>query len=269
LTIFVDSHCHLNLRPFEADLPAVLERAWHSGIDHILMPGIDLETSRAVVALSETDPRLYAAVGFHPNDALAWNEDAALELAQLARHPRVLAIGEIGLDFYRDRAPRDVQYRVLAAQLALAAEVSKPVVIHARQSLPELWPILASWQASLAKSAPALSDRPGVLHSFDGDLETALAALEAHFFLGISGPVTFHNAPERQQLVSQLPLASLLLETDAPFLAPQPVRGQRNEPANIPMIAEKIAELHSQPLAVVAKVTTQNADRLLGWRSEY
>jgi TatD DNase family protein len=269
LAVFVDTHCHLNFNLFEPDLSEVLDRAWQSGITRILMPGIDLETSRAVVNLCERDPRLYAAVGFHPNDATAWTDSAARELAELAHHPRVLAIGEIGLDYYRDRAPRDVQQHVLEAQLDLAAELGKPVVIHSRQSLVDLWPRLAHWQESLVKSGSPLSVAPGVLHSFDGNSVTALAAIEKNFFIGIGGPVTFRNANERQQLVKQLPLTGLVLETDAPFLAPQPVRGRRNEPAYIAMIAEKIAELHSQPLAQVAEVTTQNAGRLLGWRSEY
>jgi TatD DNase family protein len=265
LAIFVDTHCHLNFNSFEADLGQVLERAWKAGIERILMPGVDVETSRQVIKLSERDPRLFAAVGVHPNDALSWDESTREELCRMAKHPRVLAIGEIGLDYYRDRAPHELQKEILGEQLGLAAETGKPVLIHSRQSLPELWPILANWQTQLDGQHP-LAKQCGVLHSYEGDLATALAAVKQGFFIGIGGPVTFRNAPERQILVASLPLEAMLLETDAPFLAPHPYRGRRNEPAYIPVIAEKIAGLHSQPLEVIAEVTFTNADRLLGWR---
>ena len=265
---FVDTHCHLNFNLFEADFAQVLERAWQAGIERILIPAIDLATSRQVVELSERDPRLYSAVGVHPNDAISWDEQTLAELRRLAQHPRVLAIGEIGLDYYRDRAPRALQQRILSAQLDLAAELAKPVLIHSRQSLQDLWPVLLSWQRKLASQQHPLSSRCGVLHSYEGDLPTALDALAHSFKIGISGPVTFRNAADKQKLVASLPLEGLLLETDAPFLAPQPVRGQRNEPAYIPMIAEKIAELQAQPRALVAEITTRSADHLLGWRSD-
>jgi TatD DNase family protein len=265
---FVDTHCHLNFNLFETDMSQVLDNAWQAGVRRILMPGIDLPTSRSVIELSERYPWLYAAVGVHPNDALTWGDQTLQELRTLALHPRVLAIGEIGLDFYRDHAPRDVQLNVFSKQLALAAEIGKPVIIHSRQSLSEVWPLLKEWQLQLLHQHSPLAVCCGVLHSYEGDLDTARQALDHGFFIGISGPVTFKNAPDRQKLVAALPLEGLLLETDAPFLAPQPVRGRRNEPAFIPLIAEKIAELHTQNLAVVAQITTHNSERLLGWRSD-
>ncbi len=265
MAIFVDTHCHLNFNSFEADLDQVLENAWQAGIERILMPAVDLETSRQVIRLSERDPRMFAAIGIHPNDALTWDDATLQELRILAKHPRVLAIGEIGLDFYRDRAPQDLQKQILWEQLALAAEIGKPVLIHSRQSLHELWPILSDWKNQLDEQSP-LAEKCGVLHSYDGDLETALAAVMQGFYIGISGPVTFRNAPERQSLVASLPVEAMLLETDAPFLTPHPYRGRRNEPGYIPLIASKIADLHSQPLEVIAEVTFTNADRLLGWR---
>jgi TatD DNase family protein len=268
LESFVDTHCHLNFNLFEADLSQVLERAWQAGIERILIPGIDLATSRQVVDLCERDPRLFAAVGVHPNDALSWDDQTLAELRRLAQHPRVLAMGEIGLDYYRDRAPRDVQQRILADQLELATDLAKPVLIHSRQSLEDLWPVLSSWQARLASQKHPMAARCGVLHSYDGDLTTALDALAHGFKIGISGPVTYRNAAAKQKVVASLPIEGLLLETDAPFLAPQPVRGQRNEPAYIPMIAEKIAALQAQSLESVAEITTRSADRLLGWRSD-
>lgn len=265
---FVDTHCHLSFDVFEPDLDQVLERAWENGLQRILMPGFDLDSCRQVLSISERHPNLYAAVGIHPNHASDWNEHTLSELRALAVHPRVLAIGEIGLDYYRDKAPRELQHQVLQSQLDLAAELGKPVIIHSRASIQDLWPLLSSWQSHLAKQQSPLARRPGVLHSYEGDLGTALKALEQGFMIGISGPVTFRNAPDRQELVAGLPLESLLLETDAPFLTPHPMRGKRNEPAFIPLIADKIAELHAQPRPVVAEITTRNADRLLGWRSD-
>ncbi len=266
--MYVDTHCHLNFNLFEQDLDQVLQRAWEHGLQRILVPAIDLATSRQVVALSEKDSRLYAAVGVHPNDASSWQTHTLDELRELACHPRVVAIGEIGLDYYRDRAPRELQQQVLLAQLELAVETGKPVVIHAREALSDLWPMLSSWQTALAGLQASLAERPGVLHSFDGSLEDAQRALAHGFLLGITGPVTYRNAPARQQLVAALPLAGLLLETDAPFLTPHPHRGKRNEPAYIPLIAEKIAELQALPISVIAATTTSNANRLFGWRSD-
>lgn len=265
---FVDTHCHLNFNLFEPDLDQVLERAWENGIQRILMPGIDLDTSRQVISISERHPNLFAAVGIHPNDALSWDDRTLSELRAMSRHPRVLAIGEIGLDYYRNRAPRELQVQILQSQMELAAEIGKPIIIHSRDSIHNLWPILSSWQFILSQLGSPLAQSPGVLHSYDGDISTALKALEQGFMIGISGPVTFRNAITRQELVAALPLNGLLLETDAPFLTPHPMRGRRNEPAYIPLIAEKIAELHAQPISVVAEITTRNANRLLGWRSD-
>jgi TatD DNase family protein len=265
---FVDTHCHLNFNLFESDLDQVLNRARQAGIQRMLLPAVDLETSRQVIALSERYPELYAAVGVHPNDALTWDDHTLLELRKLAQHPRVLAIGEIGLDYYRDRAPQELQHKIFAEQLALAGEMGKPVIIHSRQSLQALWPVLENWQQALADQSHPLAQRCGSLHSYDGDIATARKAIDRGFNIGISGPVTFRNALERQNMVAQLPLEGCLLETDAPFLAPQPVRGQRNEPAYIPVIAAKIAELQSKPLNMVAEITTRNAERIFGWRSD-
>jgi TatD DNase family protein len=191
----VDTHCHLNLDAFQEDLPEVLERAWENGIDRILIPGINVETSRAAVALAEQHPSLYAAVGVHPNDANSWNEDTQGVLRELAEHSKVVAVGEIGLDYYRDYAPRPLQQHILQQQLRLAAELCLPVVLHNRDALSDLWPALREWQRELEQSQNALASRPGVLHSYDGDLNTALEATGQNFFIGISGPVTFRNAP--------------------------------------------------------------------------
>jgi TatD DNase family protein len=262
---FVDSHCHLFFNLFNDDLDQVLRRAWDGGITRILMPGIDLETSRQVITLSEKHPNLFAAIGVHPNDAVSWQKGSLDELKELAGHPKVVAIGEIGLDYYRDNTPQALQREALAAQLELAARLGKPIVVHNRQAFSDLWPLLKDWQAALERSGNPLSQAPGVLHSFEGTQAMALQAIERHFYIGIGGPVTFRNAAERQEVAKGIPLTHILLETDAPFLTPHPHRGQRNEPAYVIFIAEKIAQLRDQSLQFVAEATTQNANRLFAW----
>jgi TatD DNase family protein len=261
-----DTHCHLNLAVFEDQLPKILERAWEQGVNRILIPGIDIETSRKAVALADLHPNLFAAVGVHPGDAATWKPDSVSQLRELAQHPKAAAIGEIGLDYYRDRSPRDVQRNVFEAQLELAADLNLPVVIHNREAMDDLWSTLTAWQAQLAVSGSPLAERPGVLHSYDGSLSSAQQAIEKGFFIGISGPVTFKNASERQNVAASLPLDHLLIETDAPYLTPQPHRGQwPNEPAFVSFIAEKIAALHQQPVQTVLQTTWENAANLFHW----
>jgi TatD DNase family protein len=261
----VDTHCHLNLDTFQDDLPAVLERAWENGVERILIPGIDIETSRTAVALAESHPNLYAAVGVHPNDARTWGDDTIGILRELADHSKVVAVGEIGLDYYRDHAPHQLQKQILSQQLELASELDLPVVLHNRSSLADLWAILSKWQQVLESCQSPLAARPGVFHSYDGDLETARLAARQHFYIGVSGPVTFRNAQDRQQFVMELPEDCILLETDAPFLAPHPYRGRRNEPAYVRQIAEKVAELRQLSLSNLSQLTSANAGQLFAW----
>jgi TatD DNase family protein len=258
---------------FRGERESAVDRSRAAGVQRILNPGIDLETSRNAIRLAERFQEVYAAVGVHPNDASSWTDDTFTELRELARHPKVVAIGEIGLDYYRDRTPRDLQRRAFSRQLELAAEVSLPVVIHSRntslsdrQATLDVLALLIEWQASLERTAPQLAQRPGVLHSFSDTEPAARRAIEYHFMIGITGPVTFKNATELQQLVVALPLEYLVTETDAPFLTPHPFRGQRNEPAYVRYVAAKIAELRDQPLQTIENITAANAERLFNWR---
>lgn len=263
-----DTHCHLNLNIFQEDFSGFLDRAVQAGVERILVPGIDIATSRTAVALAEQHDTLYAAVGVHPGDASTWEPDTITILRDLAQHPKVVAIGEIGLDFYRDRSPRPLQREIFNAQLALAAELSLPVVVHNRDSFEDLWSALSAWQSALAEAGSPLAERPGVLHSFDGTLPTALQAVKQGFFIGISGPVTFKNAQERHETAAGLPLRQLLIETDAPYLTPQPHRGRwPNEPAYVKFVAEKIASLHNLPVDTIAQKTWDNAAKLFHWRA--
>jgi TatD DNase family protein len=264
--LLTDTHCHLNLNIFQEDLPQILSRAWEAGIHRILVPGIDLETSRLAVELADRHPNLYAAVGIHPGDASTWNTETLPVLRELAQHPKTAAIGEIGLDYYRDRSPRPLQQEVFWTQLELAGELGLPVVIHNRESLDDLWAALTKWHHQLVSSGKPLASCPGVLHSYDGTLSTASQAVEKGFFIGISGPVTYKNAAERQNIVANLPLDHLLIETDAPYLTPHPHRGRwPNEPAFVSYVAEKIAALHQKPLQTVTQVTWDNAAKLFDW----
>jgi TatD DNase family protein len=265
--MYTDTHCHLYLDAFQADLDAVLERAWSAGVGRIMIPGIDLETSRQAIELSERDPRLYAAVGVHPNHCAGWTAASLSALRGLAAHPKVRAIGEIGLDYYWEETPHAWQAEVLRAQLALAEELSLPVVIHNRESFYDLWPILETWQQQLSQVGSALAETPGVLHSFEGEIAQAQSAVERHFLLGISGPVTFKNARARQDMVAAMPVDALLIETDAPYLTPDPFRGRRNEPAHVVRITDKIAELQQQQPERVANITARNASRLFRWEN--
>jgi TatD DNase family protein len=266
LAYLTDTHCHLNLNTFTDELPAVIERAISQGVRRILVPGIDLLSSRLAVQMADRYPLLYAAVGVHPGESLSWTPDSLAQLRELASHPKTLAIGEIGLDYFRDRSPRDLQKRVFQAQLELAGEKALPVVLHNRESMEDLWPMLSVWIEQLQHTNSTILTRPGVLHSYDGDLTSALRAVEKGFYIGISGPVTFKNAVSRQNVVANLPLKNLLIETDAPYLTPHPNRGRwPNEPAFTIYIAEKIAALHNLTIEQVQEATAKNAARLFAW----
>jgi TatD DNase family protein len=266
LNYLTDTHCHLDFRLFDADREEVLKRCQEAGVNRILNPGIDLETSRTAIRLAEQHPGIYAAVGVHPNDGNSWNADTLAELKVLAEHPKVVAIGEIGLDFYRDQTDYSLQVQIFKDQLGLAAEMGLPVIIHSRKAVREVLDILSEWRQGLIQDGSALADQPGVLHSYEGELDLALQAIDMNFYLGVGGPVTFRNAPDKKALISALPLDIMLLETDAPFLAPQPHRGERNEPAYIRWVADEIATLTNTPISSVARVTTNNAARLFAWR---
>ncbi len=254
-----DTHCHLNLNTFQDDLQSVLERSRAAGVERILVPGIDLETSRRAVELAAAHPMIYAAVGVHPSEASTFDDEALSELRRLAHMPRVVAVGEIGLDYYRDRAPRPLQRAVFAAQLELAGEIGLPVVIHNRDAFEDVLAALSDWIAASPKN------RRGVMHSFDGTLEEAARAVDVGMFIGISGPVTFKNAHEKHRVAAGLPTEVLLIETDAPYLTPHPRRGERNEPAFTAFIARKLAELRGSDEDDIAGVTAANAARLFNW----
>ena len=260
--VLIDTHCHLDFKDFNPDRIDVLEAARHAGVSVIINPGIDILSSQRIISLAQTHPQVYAAVGVHPNEVSSWNEEIHLALRELALQPKSIAIGEIGLDYYRDITPGNIQILAFVKQLELAADMGLPVIIHNRDASEDVMAVLKEWQAGLRNSGSPLADRPGVLHSFSGDETMVEKALQANFFIGISGPVTYRKAHNLQYLVRSLPLERILIETDSPFLTPQLHRGARNEPAYVRLIADKIADLHRQPVEEITKITTANA-RLL------
>jgi TatD DNase family protein len=268
-----DTHCHLDFDKFDADRDEVLARAWTAGLTRILIPGITLDSSRAAVKLAESHPRLFAAVGIHPNDVDKLHVDTLERLRELAKNQKVVAIGETGLDYYWDSAPHDHQQKVLQEQLALAAELRLPVILHCREKgdaphgacAEDLIKIMEEWVNRLRVEMNPLAERAGVLHSFSGSRETAQRAIQLGFYIGVTGPVTFKNAVKRQEIVAALPLERLLIETDAPYLTPHSHRGRRNEPSFVHEIADKIAQLKPLDLEEVAAITSANAARLFSW----
>jgi TatD DNase family protein len=256
----VDTHAHLDSPRFDADRHAVIRRATAAGVVAIVTIGADLVSSQRAVELSGQYSAIYAAVGIHPHDARKLDGTTISHLRDLAQGSKVVAIGEIGLDFYRDLSPRDTQRRAFQAQLAWAAKLGKPVIIHDRDAHDEIMEVLAGWVAGLRHSP--LATRPGVLHTFSGDLSMAERAIDLGFYISISGPVTYKNARQLPEIIRALPLDRLLVETDCPFLTPHPHRGKRNEPAYVRLVAEQIAKLRSMPFDELAMATTANARRL-------
>lgn len=254
----VDSHCHLDMAQFDADRAAVLERAKTRGVSMIVNPGIDLLHCRQAIDLAERHPQVYAAVGIHPNSSADFSAQTLTQLRGMVDHPKVVAIGEIGLDYYWGTVSRQQQARAFRAQLELAAELGLPVIIHNREASSDLARILQEWADSAQTRNSPLAEKPfwGVLHAFSGDAELAQAAPNWNFALGLGGPVTFRNARALHQLVPHLDLDRLMLETDAPWLTPHPFRGKRNEPAYVALVAEKLAELLAVPVEEIADRTT-------------
>lgn len=255
--MLVDTHLHLDFGQFDEDRDAVVARAVDAGVTQMITIGIDRETCRNAMALIEAYEPVYAAVGIHPNSAADWGDEAEAELREYARHSKVVAVGEIGLDYYWDRTAPELQHEVFRAQLELAAELELPVIVHNREADDDVLTMLRRW---VEETQPSYA--PGVLHFFGGDLDMAHTAEELGFYFGVDGPLTFENARELQDVAEALPLERLLVETDAPFLTPQPHRGKRNEPAYVRFIAEKLAALHDTSFDTIARRTTENAHRL-------
>ncbi len=256
----IDTHCHLDFDAYDGLRDEVMAEAAAYGVTRLINPSTDLARAPVILRLADTYAGLYAAVGVHPTSTGSFSPDDLAALRDLATHPKVIAIGEIGLDYYWDTAPRVTQWAALEAQLTLAAELGLPVILHNREASDDLLDILTRWVSTLSAT---LRDRPGVLHSFSAPLAVAERGLALGFYLGFTGPITFKNADDLRRVAASVPPDRLLVETDGPFLTPHPYRGRRpNRPAYVRFIAERLAALHNMPFEDMAQQTTANAQRL-------
>jgi TatD DNase family protein len=256
----IDTHAHLDMPEFKADLPQVIQRAREAGVSTIMTVGIDPASCRKAIEIAETYPGIFAILGVHPHDAAKVGERDLEGLKALARHKKVKAWGEIGLDFFRNPSPPAIQQELFRRQITIAKELKLPVVIHSRSATRETITCLREEQAG---------EIGGVIHCFSGDAQAARQYLEMGFVISIPGVVTFNKADALREVVKGLPADKLLLETDAPFLAPVPHRGKRNEPAYVRLTAAACAEIRKQDIAKVAEVTTKNACRVFHLESAH
>jgi TatD DNase family protein len=254
----VDTHAHLDDKAFDEDRDEVIARAKAAGVVAIVTMGVDLASSLEAIALAERYSMVYACVGIHPHFASKWEETTMGELRKMAGHERVVGIGEIGLDYYRNRSPRDAQQRAFCEQIRLARELGLPVVVHDRQADADTLSLLD------AESGHPNTGMTGVLHCFSGDQGLAEAAVSRGLFVSIAGPVTYPKSERLSEVVRELPCESMVVETDCPYLTPQQHRGGRNEPAYVSLTVERIAMLRSETVLTVASQTAANAARLFG-----
>jgi len=253
--MLIDSHAHIDLATFDRDREQVFARARQGGIRAIINVGLDAESSRASLEMAKQYDDVFSTVGFHPHEASKMKDGDLKILAELAQDDRVVAVGEIGLDFYRNLSARRIQEKAFRKQLDLAAELGLPVVVHCRQAHREVFKILSAWVKSTLSAGRR---RWGVIHCFSGDIELAQRYIDIGFYISLAGSVTYPSAGELVQVAREIPLSRLLLETDAPFLAPQAYRGKRNEPAYVALIAEKVAQVREVPREKVAEAAAKN-----------
>jgi TatD DNase family protein len=249
----IDTHAHLDMPEFEADLPQVIQRATDAGITTIMIVGTDLASCRRTIEIAEAYPHIFAIVGVHPHNAAEVNERDLDSLKKLARHEKVKAWGEIGLDFYRNLSPPAIQGERFRQQITIAKELKLPLVIHSRAATRETITCLEEEKAR---------EVGGVIHCFSGDAKEAGRYLEMGFIISIPGVITFTKDQGLSEVIKQLPADGFIIETDAPFLTPVPYRGKRNEPAYVRFIAERVAAIRGEDISVVAASTTQTACRV-------
>jgi len=254
--VLMDTHVHLNLKTYRKDRPEVIARARDAGVAFMVNVGFDLKTSRASIELAEEHEFVRASVGLHPHSASELDDDLLAQLSELASHPKVVALGETGLDYYRDLSPRDDQKRAFRRQIGLARELQLPLIVHSRDALEDTATILDDEGAS---------EVGGVMHCFPGDVAYAERVMELGFHVGIGGPVTYSARGRLARVAEAIPLNRLLLETDAPWLTPEPHRGGRNEPSYVALVAERVAEIRGMSVEDLARATTGNSTRLFGF----
>lgn len=253
--MYFDTHAHYDSSKFDADRDAVLRALPESGVTLVVDPGDNAERSRRAVELAQQYPHVYAAVGWHPEEAENWDENSLPAIRELAKQPKVCAIGEIGLDYYWDATYRERQKEMFRAQIELALELDLPVIVHDREAHGD--------SLEIVRDYPALR---GVFHCFSGSVEMAQELLRRGWYLGFDGPITYKNAARAPEVIRICPMERILLETDSPYLAPVPNRGQRNDSRNLPYIAATVARIKDMPVETVAVQTMENGKKLFGIR---
>ncbi|MGE7767871.1 TatD family hydrolase [Peribacillus sp. NPDC096540] len=250
-----DTHVHVNAEQFNEDLEDVIQRAQEAGVNNMVVVGFDRPTITRAMELIETYDFMYAAVGWHPVDAIDMTEEDLKWIEELSSHPKVVAIGEMGLDYHWDKSPKVIQMEVFRKQIRLAKKVGLPIIIHNREATADIVKILKEEEAS---------EVGGIMHCFSGSAETAMECIDMNFYISLGGPVTFKNAKKPKEVAAAVPLDRLLIETDCPYLAPHPYRGKRNEPSYVKLVAEQIAEIKQLSVEEVSQATTDNAKKLFG-----
>lgn len=253
--MFFDTHVHLNAEQFEEDVQEVIDRALSEGVKNMVVVGFDRPTITKAMELVEKYDFLYASVGWHPVDAIDMTDEDLQWIEELSAHTKVVALGEMGLDYHWDKSPKEIQKEVFRKQIRLAKKVGLPIVIHNREATADIVEILKEEDAS---------EVGGIMHCFSGSAETAKECVDMNFYISLGGPVTFKNAKKPKEVAGIIPLDKLLIETDCPYLAPHPYRGKRNEPSYVTLVAQQIAEIKEISVEEVARATTENAKKLFG-----
>ncbi|MGG0795301.1 TatD family hydrolase [Brevibacillus laterosporus] len=252
-----DTHAHLNAEQFDEDRDEVIARAKENGVSTIVNVGFNRETIPTTMELAEKYDFIYAVVGWHPQDAITMKEQDLEWLEELSKHPKVVGLGEMGLDYYWDTSPRDVQAEVFRKQIRLARKLQMPIIIHDRDAHQDIIEILREEKAG---------EVGGIMHCFSGSYELAKMALDMNFYISFGGPLTFKNAKRPKEVAAKIPLERILIETDCPYLTPHPFRGKRNESAYVKFVAEEMAQIHGLPYEELAKITANNARHLFNIR---
>lgn len=248
-----DTHVHLNAKQFKDDREEVIQRAFRNGVQYMVVVGFNQETIPLAIEIAEKYETIYAAVGWHPVDAIDMTDDDLTWIEELSAHSKVVAIGEMGLDYHWDHSPQDVQIEVFRKQIRLAKKVQMPIIVHNREATEDIIEILREEGAE---------DVGGIMHCYNDSVRYVEACLDMDFYISLGGTVTFKNAPLPQEVAAHVPLDRLLIETDAPYLAPHPNRGKRNEPAYVQLVAQKIADIRNISFEQVSEITTNNAFKL-------
>lgn len=253
--MYVDTHAHLFFPNFNDELDQVIERARNAGVGAILVPGTDIPTSMQAIKLADQYENIFVGVGVHPHETKEWTDELLVQIEKISEHPKVVAIGEIGLDYYYDFSPREIQLKAFRSQIELAIKLDLPIIVHNRESNDDMMNIIREYADTSLRAQ---------FHCFAGSADDAKELIGMNHFISFPGNVTFKKADDIRNILKSIPPEHLLLETDAPFMTPVPYRGKRNEPANIPLIAETICEVHKISLDELAKITSYNAYKLFG-----